>query len=287
MVALDSRLNVLQSTLTSREKALRIVDRKSTDGYSPKLEEAQAEAEYQATKQLIPVTELAIRKQEDGLCLLIGQNPGSIERAADLSALRPLPIPLTLPSELLRRRPDVVAAEEQIVAADHSLDAARAAFMPSIALSANDGFVNSTLIPKGVDTYGLSGGFFAPIFEGGRLHAQANAATSRRDQAAFAYRKTVLNAFREVEDSMAAVGLTQAQATDLEAQKVAMSEGLRLATGRFQAGYSSYLEQLDAERGLLSVELALVQSRADRLNAYVSLYQSLGGGWDRGQLAQH
>jgi outer membrane protein TolC len=118
----------------------------------------------------------------------------------------------------------------------------------------------------------------APIFSGGRLQGQFDAATAQRDQAAFAYRKTVLTAFREVEDQMAVIDRFNAQEQALMAQRAAVADALRHATNRYRAGYSPYLEQLDAQRSLLGVDLALIQLRADRLNAYVALYQALGGG---------
>ena len=111
------------------------------------------------------------------------------------------------------------------------------------------------------------------------MRAQADSAAARRDEAAFAYRKTVLVAFREVEDSLAAVDLAAEQERAVYAQREALALALAVATKRYRAGYSPYLEQLDAQRSLLSAELALVNIRADRLNATVSLYQAMGGGW--------
>jgi outer membrane protein TolC len=117
------------------------------------------------------------------------------------------------------------------------------------------------------------------LFDAGRLRAEADVAVARRDQAAFAYRKAALTAFREVEDALAAESRTIEQERSLAAQREALAQTLALATNRYRAGYSPYLEQIDAERNLLSVELALIQVRAERLNTVVTLYQALGGGW--------
>jgi len=179
----------------------------------------------------------------------------------------------------LRRRPDIVQAEQQVVAADRSLDAARAAFMPSIQLSAAGGIVNSTLITGPIGIFSIGGSILAPIFEGGRLRAQADVAAAQRDEAAFAYRKAALTAFREVEDALASLQRTSEQEAALRRERDALARALVHATNRYRAGYSSYLEQLDAQRGLLSADLSLVQARADQLSAAVSLYQALGGGW--------
>jgi outer membrane protein TolC len=131
----------------------------------------------------------------------------------------------------------------------------------------------------------LGGSILAPIFDAGRLRAQADIAAARRDQAAFAYRRAALNAFREVDDALAGVLRSGQQAQALAGQRQALAAALFNASERYRAGYSSYLEQLDAQRGLLAAELALVQAQADRLNAYVSLYQALGGGWSPAEIS--
>ena len=283
--ALDARLVILRETLTARENSVHITRRRAETGYSSELERQQAEADYQATLQLIPVAELAIKRQEDGLSLLLGDNPRAIERGAALDALTPLPVPATLPAALLRGRPDIAQAEQQMIAADRSLDAARAAFMPDVRLSAAGGYVASTLIPDPVRIFSLGGSLLAPLFEGGALRAQADAATARRDQAAFGYRRTTLAAFRDVEDALAAIQRSAEQEKALAGQRDALAIALRLATNRYLAGYASYLDKLDAQRGLLAAELQLVQAHADTLNAQVALYQSLGGGWSSDTLA--
>lgn len=280
LIGLDARLAVLRDTLTARAESLRIARRRAETGYAPQLDLQQAEAEYRATEQLIPTVELAIRRQEDGLSILLGESPRAIERGEPLAALAIPTLDGGLPASLLRRRPDIAAAEQQLVAADHALDSARAAFLPSIRLNASAGYAVSTLLADPIGIWSLGGSILAPLFQGGRLRAQADSAAARRDQAAFAYQKTALGAFRDVEDALAAVARTSEQEQALAAQRSALAEALRLATNRYRAGYSAYLEQLDAQRGLLSAELALAQVRADRLNAVVSLYQALGGGWD-------
>ena len=253
--ALDARLVVLNETLAARADSLRIAQRRAHAGYATQLELDQAEAEYRATEQQIPIVHLAIARQEDALSLLLGDNPRAIERGLELSALTSPPVPGALPSSLLRRRPDIAQAEQQIVAADRSLDAARAAFMPSIRLSAAGGYVGSTLIGDPIDIFSIGGSILAPIYQGGRLQAQADVAAARRDQAAFAYRKLALNAFREVEDALAALQRTSEQESVLRQQRDALARALAQASNRYRAGYSSYLEQLDAQRGLLSADL--------------------------------
>jgi len=277
--ALDARLVLLNDTLITRQEALSAARHRSDTGYSPKLEQQQAQAEYNAAQQLIPVVELAIRRQENALSVLLGDNPRAIERGMALGDLAVPSMPVSLPSDLLRNRPDIAAAEAQIVAADRSLDVARAAFMPIIRLTASGGYATSDLLPHGYDVFSLGGNIVQPLFQGGRLQAQAGAAASRRDQAAFAYKKAALNAFREVEDSLAAVDRVNAQQLILTDQAATLSEAYRLASNRYRAGYSPYLEQIEAQRTLLAAQLNLIQAQADHLNATVGLYQALGGGF--------
>ncbi len=279
--ALDARVAVVRETLVARADSLRIAERRARRGYATRLELEQAEAELRGTEQLIPALELAITRQENGLSVLLGENPRAIERGVILSDLMSPAPPVMLPSELLRRRPDITQAEQLIVAADRSLDAARAAFMPSIGLGISGGYVDSTLITDPTGIFSIGGSILAPLYEGGRLRAQADVAAARRDQAAYFYRKVALNAFREVEDGLAALQRTTEQERVLRQQRDALAQALVQATGRYRAGYSSYLEQLDAQRGLLSADLSLVQASSDRLSATVSLFQALGGGWAR------
>ena len=279
--ALDARLAVLRATLAARADSLKIARRRFEAGYSSELDLVQAEADYRAAAQLIPAALLAIARQEDGLSILLGVNPQQIDRGVDLDKLAFPSVPATVPATLLRRRPDIVAAEEQLVAADRSLDSVRAAFMPDVQLSASGGPVASTIISSPVWIFSLGGSIVAPLFDSGRLKAQQETVAARRDQAAFAYRRAALTAFREVEDALASDQRLSEQEAALVAQRDVLARTLTLATNRYRAGYSPYLDQLDAERGLLSADLALVQSRADRLNAVVSLYQALGGGWRR------
>ncbi len=214
--ALDARLAVVRETVAARADSLRIARRRAQAGYATRLEAEQAEAELRGTEQLVPILQLAITRQEDALSVLLGENPRAIERGVTLPDLMSPAVPTMLPSQLLRRRPDI---------------------------------------------------------------AQAGVAAARRDQAAYAYRKTALNAFREVEDALAALQRTSEQELILRQQRDVLAQALGQATNRYSAGYTSYLDQLDAQRGLLSADLSLVQASSDRLSATVNLFQALGGGW--------
>ncbi len=282
--ALDLRLSVAQETLAARTEALRIARRRAEAGYTSNLELRQAEAEYRATQQLVPAAQLAISRQENALSLLLGTSPGPIPRGAPLDRLLAPAIPDGLPADLLRRRPDIFQAEQSLVAADRTLDSARAAMLPNLALTGSAGVALSTALSNPIGVFSVGASILSPIFDGGRLRAQTDVATARRDQAAFAYRRTALVAFQEVDNALDGVRRSGEQATALGLQVDALAGALRNASNRYRAGYTSYIEQLDAQRGLLTAELALVQARADRLNAYVALYHAMGGGWSRADI---
>ena len=278
---LDARLEVARATVAARSESLRLAKSRVGRGYSPKLELQQAEAEYDAAAQIVPQIELAIARTENALSLLTGETPHAIDRGLPLDRLTVPAIPDGLPSELLRRRPDVAQAEFQLAASDKSLSAARKRFLPQVRLSASAGAAFSTLLADPITLWSVGGSVLAPLFEGGRLTAQAEAAGAQRDQAAFAYRRAALTAFREVEDALAGAKRLDEQVGLARAQQDALAEGLRLATNRYREGYSPYLEQLDAQRGLLGAQLSLIQLRADALTARVQLFQAMGGGWQR------
>lgn len=278
---LDARIETVRATIASRGEALRIARSRAEAGYTSQLELRQAEAEYAAVTQTLPQLELLARRQENALALLTGTPPRAIARGRALEALVPPPIPAGLPSDLLRRRPDIAQAEATLAASDASLAAARAQFLPQLRLTGSTGEVLSSALPNPVGIWSIGASVLAPLFRGGQLRGNYDGATARRDQAAFAYQRSTLTAFREVEDALAGVDRLAAQRRALETQRTATAEALRHATNRYRAGYSPYLEQLDAQRALFSAELSLEQTRTDQLNALVALYQAMGGGWGR------
>lgn len=277
LLALDARMAVLEDTLTARAEALRIARDRAEVGYTSQLPLRQAEAEYQATALLVPQLKAQIARQENALSVLTGAVPGAILRGGTLDQLTAPAAPAVLPAELLRRRPDVAAAEYRIAAADARMRMARADFMPAIDLGASAGVALSDLLADPIGIWSIGGSILAPLFQGGRLQAQLDGATAQRDQAAWSYRGTVLTALREVEDRMAVLANLDAQQAAQRKQREAVADALRHARNRYRAGYSPYLEQIDAQRALLGVELSLIETRADQLTTLVGLYQAVGG----------
>lgn len=279
---LDAQLALARQTLASREQSLALAKRQFEVGYSSRLELSQAEAEYRATAAVVPQLERSITQQENALALLAGANPGPVARGAGLAALRAPGIAPGLPSELLRRRPDIAQAEATIAAADASLAAARDQMLPSLRLTASVGSYAHDLpglLGGGTTLWSVGGSVLAPLFDAGRLRAQAEISASLRDRAVFAYESVVRNAFAETENALAAVQRLREQLDQTEARRVATAEALRIAHNRYRNGYSSYLEELDAQRNAFSAETAVLQLRASWLAAHVDLYRALGGGW--------
>jgi outer membrane protein, multidrug efflux system len=277
--ASDAALAVAEDTLRSRRKQLEIVSHQARSGYVVQISVNQASAEVHSVEEQIAGLRLQIRQQEDALSILLGDNPSAIARGTPLVDLPLLDVPATVPAALLRRRPDIYEAEQAVVAADRGLDAARAAFMPNVQLSAQGQRLDANLLPNPLWPYSFATTVLAPLFEGGKLRANQDSAAAKRNQAALAYRKAALAAFGQVEDALAAVDQLAVKERAAAGARDDFDATLRAARRRFDQGYSSYQEVLDAERGLFSAQLGLIQTRNDRITALVGLYQAMGGGW--------
>lgn len=279
--ALDAKLRILQDTVEQRGQAVRLARGRAEVGYTSDLEWKQAQAEYESIAQQVPPAELAIERQEHALAVLTGQAPADIARGLQVTELKPPAIPDGLPSDLLRRRPDIVQAEWTLAAADANLAVSRAQFLPTLRLTGTFGDVLvSSLNYNPIRIWSLGESVLAPIFEGGRLEGQFAGADARRLQAVLAYQRTVLTALREVEDSLSTVTRAREQRVRVQAQRTVLTDVVRHARNRYVAGYASFLDLLDAQRNVLNADLAEVQTVADELNGLVALSQAMGGGWE-------
>lgn len=281
LLSLDEQHAVTGATVAARREALRVAEDRAALGYTSQLEVSQALAEYEAAAELLPQLEQAIREQEHALRLLTGRLPGPVERGATLAQLQRPRIAAGLPSELLRRRPDLRQAERLLAASDQNLQAQRDLFLPQVRLSANLGrlFVDS-LDYDPVRVWSLGGSVLAPLFAGGRLEAGLNIATAQRDEAAFAYRGAVLQAFSEVENALSAIEQLGRRLARIQTRQVTLERSLQIAQDRYRSGYSSHLEVLDAQRQLFDAQLTAVALREALIAQSISLYQALGGPWD-------
>lgn len=280
VIALDAQIVVTRRTIAIRREFLRIAQDRAQVGYSSQFELTQAQSEYEAVTGQLPDLERGVRNAENAVSLLIGDPPShSFARGSIAKILLP-PIPLVMPSELLQRRPDLAAAEARLIATDETLTAQRRAFLPSVTLSGSVGqlLVNGlNYDPATIWTIGSS--ILGPIFHGGRLRANVDVATAQRDQAAYAYRSTTLVAFADVENSLTDVRRYAEQLVIVQRQRTVLSRSLALARDRYDGGYASYLEQLDAQRNLYTAELSAISTRQAQLQATIRLADALGGGW--------
>ncbi|ROS03587.1 NodT family efflux transporter outer membrane factor (OMF) lipoprotein [Raoultella terrigena] len=281
LLSLDEQLRVTRQTLKSREDAYNMAKRQFETGYTSRLELMQADSELRSTRAQIPPLEHQIAQQENALSVLIGSNPQAISRQ-DFAHLTPLALPSQLPSSLLNRRPDIVQAQRQLLAADATLASSQAQLLPSINLTATGSMQDRTLpdlLDNPLRLWSLGGSILAPLLNRQALNAQVDVSMAQRNQALYGYEKTVRGAFREVNDSLDAITRYGEQLTELQDQEAVAQETLRIAGNRYRNGYSSYLEVLDAQRTLFSTQTSVVQVKNNLLLAQVDLYRALGGGW--------
>lgn len=278
----DKQLAVTQATLQTRSEAVRINGLRLKAGLIGELDYQQAVAEYQNAAVQVPLLERQIAQQQDSLSLLLGRNPGKITRGRTLDQLVLPQVPTGLPSDLLERRPDLLDAEQQLIATNALIGVAKAAFYPNISLTGLLGTAStelSDLFSGPSKTWQFAGQLTQPIFTGGTLTGQLQAAEAVQQQALLNYQKMIQRAFAEVDDSLIAVSTLRTQLQDQQAQVNALQRYLDLATLRYQNGYSDYLTVVDAERNLYSAQLQYVQSQGQLYTALVAVYAALGGGW--------
>lgn len=280
--SLDQQLEISRRTLDTRAESLRIAQLRFKAGLTSELDVRQAEAEYQSAAVQIPQLETAVAQREDAISLLLGRNPGAIARGRALDRLAQPPVPEGLPSELLERRPDIRQAEQQLVAANANIGVAKAAYFPVISLTGLLGSISpqfEDLFEGPSRTWNFGGGLTVPIFTAGKIAGQLQAAEAVQQQALANYEKSIQTAFAEVEDSLIALRKGRERLQAQQAQTEAYRRYLKLAKLRYDNGYTSYLEVVDAERNLFNAELATAQNQGDVLVALIGLYKALGGGW--------
>lgn len=278
------RLAVADRNIATAEDILRIVRAQFDAGRTSSLEVAQQSSELASTKAARAALERDALFAENALAVLAGKAPRTILISEnDLSSIIIPNINTGLPSDLLARRPDIAAAESRLRAANANIGAARAAFFPSLSLSASAGVAASGLGDPATTVLSLTSSLFAPIFEGGRLEGGVELAQAQKLELAENYRKTVLVAFREVEDALAAAHAAEArEAFYAEALKEAQTS-YDISRVRHTAGSIDFQALLDIQRTLLTAEDNYTQSRLARLSSIITLYKALGGGWEVGK----
>lgn len=284
--ALDQQLDIAQRTYMSRTNSLELTRIKYDDGNGivSELDVRQAETQVFSAQAAMAQLERSIAVTENTLNYLLGLNPGPVPRGGKLEEQpQPIEIPAGLPSDLLLRRPDVLAAEQQLIAANANIGAARAAYFPVISLSGALGLQSpelSDLFDIGTSkAWRFAPQVVGPIFNAGKTRAGVQLAEAIRAEALSTYEQAIQNAFREVEDGLISVAKLRQQIVAEQATVKAERRRLEISKDRYENGVSSFLDVLDAERSLFNAELTLVQSQSSLLSAYAALYKALGGGW--------
>lgn len=280
---LNDRLRISMRTLESREEALGIIQARYDKGTVPELDVNQAEIEAADAQASVAAFDRAVRQAENALSVLVGSRPRIVDRGLVLAQQTlPVDVPAGLPLELLERRPDIFAAEQQLAAETARIGAARAQRLPNIVLTGSFGYASrdlDDLLDSGSESWNLLGNLFAPIFNSGQLKSVEQAQRQRAEQARLSYEQAVLNGLRDVDDSLTAVRTFRAEHAARLRQLQAARSAARLSRARYDGGVVSYLEVLDSERSLFQADLLASETRQLQLSAVVNLYRALGGGW--------
>jgi len=282
LLELDRELEIASRTTNSFGESLRIFSQRVAGGTASGLQSARAEAALDDAAAALPSIRERISASENQLCVLLGRNPAPIARPSALLVQAVPEIPGGLPSALLERRPDIRQAEQVLHSANAQVGVALAEFFPKIGLTAMLGKVSPELSGftlGSANAWGIAAEATGPIFQGGRLVGQYRQTKAAWNEFELQYRQTVLNAFREVSDAL----VSRAQLVEIREHQThevaALETAVKLSTERYVAGKADYYEVLEAQQQLFPAELNLARTQRDQLLAVVTLYKTLGGGW--------
>lgn len=282
LIELDRELAIAQDSTQAYKQTLDLFTRRFDAGRDSKLAVVRAQAAYDQSNATMASVTRAIRQQENILSVLLGAYPRDIDRGLALTAQTMPETPLGQTTELLRRRPDIQQAEDQMMSANAQIGVAIASFYPRIGLSALFGGQApqfDDMFDSGFRIWSVGAGLTGPIFQGGRLRANYEQSKAFWDQTISQYRGTVINAFRETSDALIAQQTLVGQRSSLESQINALQQSVDLSLQRYNDGRASYFEVLEAQQQLYAAEVGLAQTQRDQLLAVVNLYKALGGGW--------
>jgi len=284
---LDAEKALLDSTVVSYEKALELTKNRYQGGLASAVEVAQAQTILDTTRAQAIDVEVQRASFEHAIAVLIGKPASTFSLASLPLSTPPPPIPPGLPSDLLERRPDIAAAERRVQEANAQIGVAKAAYFPLITLSPTGGFesgVITTLIqgPSGLWSFG--GAAAETLFDAGRRRGVSDQAIASHEQFVASYRETVLTAFQEVEDNLAALRILEDEAKTEDAAVAAAEHSLALSINRYKGGVTSYLEVTTAQSAALADEVTAVNLLTRRMTASVLLIKAIGGGWNVSQI---
>ena len=282
LCGLDEQLAVAKSTLGTYAESVKLFELQFQYGQVSQMNVAQAKSQYENAATQIPQIESQIAQTENALSVLLGRNPGPIARGKSISALALPAVPAGLPSELLERRPDLLQAEEQLVAANAQIGAAKALYFPTISLTGAFGSASSDLsklFTGPARTWSYAGQIIGPIFTFGAVSGQVAQAEAGAQAALYNYRLSIQNAFADVDSALVANQKLQEQVAAQGRLVDALSDYARLARLQFNGGCSPYSTVLQAEQSLFPAQLTLAAVRSQVLASSVNVYKAMGGGW--------
>ncbi len=283
MRELDYELEISRQTLATREESLDLTGQRRAGGVSTLLDLRQAEQLVFTAEETIPAIQQEIEQRENQISLLLGENPAGVERGRSLTEQDlPPDVPPGLPSALLERRPDIRAAEQDLIAANAQIGVARSAYFPQISLSGLLGGSStqlSSLFSGPSSTWSVAPQVTQPIFTAGRIKSGVRLAEADRDHYLAQYEKVIQTAFTEVSDALIAHQRLRESRQKQELLVAALEDRKRLAYMRYRGGVDTQLNALDADRDLFDGQLTLSQLRLQEILSVVQLYKALGGGW--------
>jgi multidrug efflux system outer membrane protein len=280
--ALDKQLEIALATAANYADTQKIFELRFKGGVVSEVELAQVESQYQQALAAIPALEQQIAAQENLISVLLGRNPGPIPRGRAIGDFAVPGIPGDLPSTLLERRPDILQAEQILVATNADIGAAKALYFPTLSLTGLLGSVSTAFgdfLTGPASAWTLAAGLAGPIFTFGQIGGQVDTAEASQRAALANYQQVIFNAFRETNDALVGTVKKREEAAAQTKRVTALREYARLSRLRFDNGYAGYLEVLYAENELFSAELAAVRSQADSYTQVVNVYRAVGGGW--------
>ncbi len=278
----DKQLEISRATAEAYLETLKLFELRYQGGVINEMQLSQVRSQYEQALARIPVFEQQIARQENALSVLLGRNPGPIPRGKTLDELALSGVPAGLPSTLLERRPDILAAEQNLVAANARIGAARALYFPTLSLTGFLGTASndfSDLFQGSAKTWAYTGTLIGPIFTAGAIEGNVTQAEAQEKQLLYTYQQTIQNAFREMDDALVDYQKSGESLAAQERDVQALTTYAKLANMRFDAGYSDYLEVLDAQRSLFNSQLNYTQTQALVFQSMVNIYKALGGGW--------
>jgi len=280
----DNRLEIAKKAVLSRTESLKTISERFSKGYVSELDQLQAQQQLAIAQAAVPNAERDVITTQNALRVLTGLTPGAIPRGNSIYGQKlPPEIPAGIPSDLLQRRPDIIAAEQTLISETEQIGVATAMRFPSISLTGFFGAATAdlaTIVDPASLALGVGGSILGPIFEFGKNKRRVEAQRFRTEQFNYQYQKTVLNAFAEVDNSLASLRLGKIEYEAYKSALDAATKAYRLTEARYYDGYTNYLELLIQQDNLFAAEFNESSSQTQQNIAVVNLFKALGGGWN-------